>query len=76
MASKMLKEQLSKPYKTRVVTSFASSTLRAKHVTSSQMLELTMFIVFVFYDNSKVYSYLHRSYITTQQAMNFITAPS
>jgi len=35
-----------------------------------------MFIVLVFYNNSKVYSYLHNKYIVSQQTMNFITTPS
>jgi hypothetical protein len=32
-----------------------------------------MFIVFVFYNNSEMYSYLHNIYIVNQQTINFIT---
>jgi hypothetical protein len=35
-----------------------------------------MFIILDFYNNLEVYSYLHNSYITSQQATNFITTPS
>ncbi len=35
-----------------------------------------MFIIFVFYNNSEVCSYLHNSYIANQQTMNFITTPN
>ncbi len=41
-------------YKIRIVTLFASSNLRAKHITLLQMLKLTMFIVLIFYDNMEV----------------------
>ncbi len=63
-------------YKTRVLTSFASSSLRAKHIAPSQVLKLSMFIVLVLKNNSPMYSYLHNSCITNQQATNFITTPS
>jgi hypothetical protein len=63
-------------YKTRVLTLLASYSLKVKHVASSRALKLLMFIVLVFYNNSKVYSYLHNSYTVSQQAMNFITTPS
>ncbi len=59
-----------------MLTSFASSSLRTKHIASSRALKLTMFIAFIFYNNSKVYSYLHNSYITSLQATNFITIQS
>ncbi len=60
-----------------MLTSFASSNLKAKHITLSQVLKLTMFIVFYFYNNLNVYSYLHmNSYIMNLQMTNFITTLS
>jgi hypothetical protein len=63
-------------YKTKVLTSFVSSSLRVKHIASSWALKLLMFIVLVFYNNLEMYSYLHNRYIVSQQATNFITTPS
>jgi len=63
-------------YKTKVLTSFPSSSLKVKHIASSQALKLPMFIVLVFYNNLEMYSYLHNSNIVSQQATNFITTPS
>ncbi len=59
-----------------MLTLFTSSNLKAKHIASSRMLKLRMFIILVFYNNSKMCSYLHNSYIVNKQAMNFITTPS
>jgi hypothetical protein len=63
-------------YKTKVLTSFASYSLRVKHIASSRALKLLMFIVHVFYNNLEMYSYLHNRYIVSQQETNFVTTPS
>jgi hypothetical protein len=43
MPNKTLNEQLSnRLYKTKTVTSFASYSLKTKHITSKQVLELTI----------------------------------
>ncbi len=57
-------------YKTKVLTSFASFSLRVKHITSSQALKLPMFIVLVFYNNLEMHSYLHNRYIVSQQRID------